>query len=249
MLIDKSGSNIIPFEHLFLDGNGKLFRIALCKSFSFASNVIQIAKKISPEHKLELWDQAVGYKLTKIAISEKFFIDGVSIRLEKETDNVVWQYGISVTKSHTPKQRLWTLPDGLIQTPNQVITIEFDHGNNIGKWANQLIKAVRSFASSQISGVLYCFCMEKDLNVSGDLLDQGDDFTVEFKSLLNANTSGKKLGIITIPPIEWRKLPPKKNEIVDFFQDTYILNKKISKKSREVAQQLLTDLQNDFDLN
>ena len=243
MLIDKSGSNITHFKHLFLDGNGKLFRIALCNSFSFASNVIQFAQKTLPEHKLELWDQAVGYKLIKIASSEKFFVDGAAIHLEKESTNVVWQYGISITKSQRPEQRLWTLPDGVIKTSNQVITLEFDHGNTIGKWANQLIKAVRSFASSQVDGVLYCFCLERDLNESGDLLDPNDDYTIEFQSLLNANISGKKLGIITIPPKEWQKPLSNTNEIADFFKDTYILRNKKNKKSRDVAQQFLTDLQ------
>lgn len=245
LIIDKSGSNTAPFKHLFVDGKGELFRFALCNSFSFASNLVQFARETSPNHKLDLWDQAVQYKLAKTARLERLFIDGVSLHLEKESNHEVWQYGISVTESQRRGQRLWILPDGLIKTSEQVIALEFDHGDNLGKWASQLIKAVRSCASSHIAGVLYCFCLEKNLHPSGYLLDPNDDFTGEFQSLLNANLSGKSLGIITIPPSEWQS-PPNKGEFVDFFESAYVFNKKMSLRSQKVAQQILTELRKEL---
>jgi hypothetical protein len=240
--IDKTGSDITPFQHFFVDGKGEFFRHALSYSFAFAFNTLQLALKISPNHKLDLWDQAVQYKLEKINNSRKLFVDGVKLYTEKKNSKEVWNYGISITKSQKQGQRLWILPDALIKTSSQTIAIEFDHGPNLGKWANQLIKAARSLASNHISGVLYCFCLEKDLHPLGYLLDSSDDFTEEFQQLLQASLSKKDLGIITIQPCEWQNLAYDKKEAVDFFESAYALNKKMSQKSRIVAEQILIEL-------
>lgn len=139
---------------------------------------------------------------------------------------------------------MWTLPDGIIKTPNQAFALELDHGRNVGKWANQLVKAARSSASRQISGVLYCFCLEKDLHPSGNLLDPKDDFTREFQSLLEASLSGKRLGTITISPCEWQSLTNDKREAIDFFKNAYVVNDKTGPKAREAAQLILAELRN-----
>ncbi len=202
MHIDKTGSDITPFKSLFPDGKGELFRLALSNSFSFASYMVQTAQETFPDHKLGLWDQAVQYKLANTSPLEKLFVPGVTLHLEKDDSREAWQYGISITERQKKGQRLWVLPDGIIKTPNQVIALELDHGRNIGKWASQLVKAGRSCASGHIDGVLYCFCLEKDLHPSGALLGPEDNFTREFRSLLVASLSGKSLGTITISPCE-----------------------------------------------
>lgn len=239
MQINKTGTDIKIFEHIFRDGNGEAFRSALSESYSFASQIIQTAKKVKPYHGLELWDQAVQYKLEKINQSENLFIDGTDFLLEKQDSVKVWQYGYSITKSRRKGQRFWTLPDGIIKIQQEVIALEFDHGKNIGRWANQLIKAVRLLASKYIDGVLYCFCMEKDLNSSGHLITEQYPFTGEFLSLLQANIFEKKLGIITLFPIDWcDKFSIEQVEVFDFFRNTYIV-KKTGSKSRKTAQEIL----------
>ena len=198
---------------------------------------ISLPKKIAHEHKLDLWDQAVQFKLAKINQSEKLFIDGVRLYLEKDDSKEVYKYGISITQLQKQGQRLWILPDVIIKTSNQVIiAVEIDHGKNFGKGANQLIKAVRSLASNQIKGVLYCFCLEKDLNPSGYLLDSNDDFTEDFLSLLNASLSEKDLGVITIQPREWQTLVYDKKEVFDFFERAYTSKNKVNQKSRKTAE-------------
>jgi hypothetical protein len=88
--------------------------------------------------------------------------------------------------------------------------------------------------------VLYCFCMEKDLHSTGDLLDSKDSFTGEFLSLVGANLAGKSLGMITISPREWSGHSDDE-EFAEFLESAY-LKRKMSIPSQEVAQQILNKL-------
>ena len=242
MKLSKTGTNIQAFEQIFRDGKGSIFRFALSESFSFASQVIRIANEARPKHGLELWDQAVQYKLAKLNQQQYPFIDNTTCILEKQDSTQVWQYGFTITTLSGKNQRLWTLPEGIIKTPREVIALEFDHGITIGRWANQLVKAVRSLASKQIDGALYCFCMEKNLNESGCLFTEQEPFSEEFLALLRANMFEKKLGIITLFPTEWRgENLYERNDFIDFFESMYI-DKKAGLKSRLGAQEILSQL-------
>jgi len=191
---------------------------------------------------LELWDQAVQYKLAKSIQQEYPFIDNTTCTLEKQNSVYVWKYGFSITSASRTGQRLWTLPDGILKTSNEVISLELDHGDTTGRWANQLIKATRSLASKYIDGVLYCFCMEKNINDSGYLFAEDEHLTDEFLSLLQVNRFDKKLGIFTLLPREWRgKSSFARKEIIDFFESTYI-KKKAGPKSKLDAQEILNRL-------
>lgn len=242
MEINKSGTDVSAFEGLFRDGTGEAFRSALTASFAFASVIIHCAKKVRPAHGLELWDQAVQYELARINQSGDLFVDGTSLYLEKTDSQRVWQYGFSITGTRRRGQRLWTLPDGIIETPVARIAVEFDHGDTVGTWANQLIKAVRSCASGQITGVLYCFYMEKDPHSSGQLLGEYETFSDEFGRLLDAHTFGKRLGMVTEFPSKEVGRRIGDREVFDFFESTYVANKKAGTKSRETAQEILSSL-------
>lgn len=244
MNINRTGTNLQPVEHIFCDGSGEKFRTALSASFLFASTIAQIANEKRPNHGLELWDQAIQYWLAKANQEVNLFSDDASFILEKQNNIEVWQYGVSITIS-SAKQRLWTLPDGIIKTPREIIALEFDHGENIGRWANQLTKAVRSLASKQINGVLYCFCMEKDLSPSGHLFTEQNNFSDEFLLLLQASIFEKKLGMITLFPKEWCiESTNEREEIIDFFESTYI-EKNVGTKSKSVAREILVQLKRD----
>jgi hypothetical protein len=241
MKMDKTGSNLTPFMNLFADGKGDNFKIALSRSFSFASYVVNLAKNTMPAHKLDLWDQAVQYELAKIGQSEKLFVDGTKLFLEKYDNKEVWQHGLSITNPPRPGERLWVLPDAIIKTPDQVISIELDHGAQLGRWAQQLLKAVRILASDRVDGVLYCFYWEKGLSPSESLLGKNFDFSEEFHSLINALLFNKKLGLITLG-LDNTGFSFERTDAVDFFEETYVTNPKMSLKSRQVAQNILESL-------
>ena len=76
MYINKTGSDIMPFKHLFLDGKGELFQRAFSDSFSFASDTVKLIQEKAPDHKFNLWDQAVQYKLAKINKLKQLFVNG-----------------------------------------------------------------------------------------------------------------------------------------------------------------------------
>ena len=241
MKIDRTGSNLTPFMSLFADGKGDNFKIALSRSFSFASYIAILAKNTMPAHKLDLWDQAVQYQLAKIGQSEKLFVDGTILLLEKYDSKEVWQHGLSITNPPRLGQRLWVLSDAIIKTPTQAIAIELDHGSQLGRWAQQLLKAVRILASDRVDGVLYCFYWEKDLSPSESLLGTNFDFSEEFLSLINALLFNKKLGLITLG-LNNTSFSFERAVAVKFFEETYVTNPKMSLKSRQVAQKILENL-------
>ncbi|MCR4439603.1 MAG: hypothetical protein QHJ34_13765 [bacterium] len=243
MHIRRSGTDVNALAHLFADGKGEAFRFALGESFSFASELIRTTRRVKPNHALELWDQAVQYKLRLISRARDLFADGTSLHLEKQDSSIVWQFGFSITECRRRGKRLWTLPDGIIITPSQVIALEFDHGDSVGRWASQLLKAVRSLASDRINRLLYCFCMDKDLHSSGNLVDQQDAFTKEFLTLLDASLLGKSLGMITVFAMEWQSVNLIEiEEVSDFYKSVYITNEKASPKSRKIAHEVLHQL-------
>ena len=95
-----------------------------------------------------------------------------------------------------------------------------------------------------VDGVLYCFCMEKDLNSSGELMSKDEHFTEEFLSLLRANLFGKKLGMMTLFPLEWHnKVQVTTDDVIEFYKRVYIIGN-AGKKSRETAREIVEKLKN-----
>ncbi|MSP14945.1 MAG: hypothetical protein EXR62_18550 [Chloroflexi bacterium] len=220
--LDESGSNLSALKFLFSDGTGAKFRNAIGQAFQFANEVVYVLRIEEPSHKLELWDQAVQRKLSRIVSkAEPCFVPGTRLFLEKtETGRDVWQYGIHVFESYNRGgQRFWNLPDGVIRTPTAIIAIEFDHGPTIGNWARQLVKAIRSAASPKIEGVLFCFCV--DAPKSTRPLFVGEKFTTAFQTLVEAGCN-KPVGIITVDQLELSNFSkPTKEEILIFKREVY----------------------------
>jgi hypothetical protein len=180
---------------------------------------------------LEIWDQAVSFQLGNLAESSSLFIEGTKLYLEKDHSEIVWKCGYNVLESHPKDKRLWVLPDGIIKIKDEtIIIVEFDHGDTIGEWANQLLKALRILASGKVQGVLYCFCLEKDIQNP-----ENEKLTKEFQSLIVSLCGNKKLGIITLRPSQSFD----KKEAKGFFEKVYLKNQNISPQSREEAEKLV----------
>lgn len=179
--LDESGSNISQLDFLFADGTGEKFRTALGRAF-FA------AYQTNPK-KDEWWDTAVQHQL-KQQEQDLGLVKGCQLLLEKTTDtaNDVWQYGYHVFQDTPSTKRPWCLPDGIIQLPNQpsVIALELDHGQSAGDWASKLLKAIRSTASAQIEGVLFCYSVE-----SKHPLFKGRLFSPEFEEAMGSKADDK----------------------------------------------------------
>ncbi|MGB8214626.1 MAG: hypothetical protein WCE68_13795 [Anaerolineales bacterium] len=240
--LDSTGSNITSFSHLFSDGTGRKFRNAIASSFSFASGVVRVIQDSSVNHQLELWDQAVSYELGTTLKSESFLAEGVKTYLEKQESEEVWHYGFPILeRDRNQKTRQWVLPDGLLKKNDQIITIEFDHGKVIGKWASQLLKAIRALAAMKIDGVIYCYCFDSESSIKKLSTDQ---LTVEFKALVDCNSFGKPIGIITIFSDELQVDLPNRNDVIDFLNSAYINNPSKAKESRKKAEDIAKTLAN-----
>ena len=238
--LEDNGSNIHPFVHLFLDKSGVAFQDAIVRSFSFASETVHTVKKLPVGHPLELWDQATSYKLDGIIKSKSLLADGVEILLEKLNSEEVWHYGFSVLKTDRDrKTRQWVLPDGLIKTTHKPIAIEFDHGLEVGKWANQLLKAIRGLASDKIDGIIYCFCFDSESSVRR--LSDGE-LTDEFQKLVDLHKFNKPIGIVTVFPNQLQSDQINSKEIIDFLDMAYLQNPKKSKESHMKAEQIIKAL-------
>ena len=235
--LDDKCSNIGSFVNLFSDGVGVTFREAIAYSFSFASGAVRTIQALSIRHQLELWDQAVSYKLGRILISDPILANGVDIHLEKQDSKIVWHYGFSILKTDRErKTRQWVLPDGLIRRANAAVAIEFDHGITVGKWANQLLKAIRVLASDKICGVIYCFCFERGSSINKLSIEE---MTNEFRALVDCNGFKKPIGFITILPFELRADLPAKSEVIDFLEIAYLSNSNKAIESKRKAENIV----------
>jgi len=233
--LEDNASNIRSFGYLFSDRTGRAFREAVTRSFSYASEVVRTIQELQISHKLELWDQAVSFKLGTINKSDALLADRVDMPLEKLDSKDVWKYGYSVLRRDgARKTRQWVLPDGLFITDKEIIAIEFDHGKTVGEWANKLWKAARGLASTKIDGLFFCYCFENGSHI--DKLS-GEEMTNEFLTLVDLARSNKPIGFITVFPHELKTSRENIDEIVDFFQSAYS-GRTMSAASKEITIQI-----------
>ena len=172
--------------------------------------------------------------------SEPLLADGVEIHLEKQESKKFGDNAFCILKTDSDhKTRQWVLPDGLIKSNNQIISIEFDHGITVGKWANQLLKAIRALASDNISGVIYCFCFDKGSSINKLSVEEMTD---EFQALVSCNTFDKPVGVLTVFHHELQADPPSKSGVIDFLETTYIKNSGKAIGSKRKAEQIVRAL-------
>ncbi len=234
--LDDNGSNIRAFKHLFPDGTGERFRDAIIHSFSFASGVVRTVQELAVKHQLELWDQAVSYRLGEILSLGYQFAEGVEIHLEKQESERIWRHGFSIVKTDSNQRtRQWVLPDGLIQRNGETIALEFDHGEAIGKWADRLLKAIRALAAEKINGVIYCYCFDGGAPISKL---SSEDLTDEFIRLVDHCSFGKPIGVLTIFRDELQVDLPDLDSVLNFLDAVYIHNRNKSKESRKTAEEI-----------
>lgn len=214
--IDGKGSDISSVRHLFVDGTGAGFREILKATFSFAREVESRIKLADPKHGLEIWDTAAQHRLTELLDAANVFAAGSDLRLEKTSGGrYVWSKGIWVFEADRGRDRRpLFLPDGLIQSQNAIYAFELDHGIDVGKWATQLLKAVRANASSYIDGTVYAFWLNGESPFGNSTL------TKEFVRLLSVE--GKPLGVVTICRDDLDgTTPPSAHEVASFLRRVY----------------------------
>lgn len=183
-----NGTDIHFFAELFADGTGSHFFAAAARSFLSAEREMKASTT-----KEEIWDRVAQNDLAARCDAEKILIPDAELLLEKgHGGKVVWNYGVRVYRGQ--KGRGWTLPDGLIRRGTEVYALEFDHGNTVGRWARQLVKAMRLAASPSIDGVLFCYWTPKDHRQWFTDIE----FTPEFKAVVEAGIGQKRVGILTI---------------------------------------------------
>lgn len=231
--LDETGSDLTTFQNLFADGDPQPFAAAIERAFAFAVAVQKVVLDVESRPGIELWDQAVQYALAKTSPSDFGLHRDGQLVLEKSGNaHEVWRYGFGVTKAG--HGRPWVLPDGLLRSGSKRIAVEFDHGSNVGRWATQLLKAVRSTHATRVDAVLYCFLYER---VGGGNPFKEIEFSDEFKSLLSA-TAVKPVGVLTVHKATVPQAEPSSKAIA-LLEDVYCAGGGMSQKSIVQAQRLV----------